>query len=301
MESMQREHAPGRPGFGRRHALGIAGGFVGLLGAAGIAGAQTMPPQDAPAVPATDVLNFALNLEYLEAEYYQRGAFGRSLPPQLTDGQGTPGMVRGGDRVPFITSWVQQFMQEVADDEYDHVRFLRQALGTAAVARPEIDFVGAFTTAMQAAGVIGPGETFDPFANEGNFLLGAFLFEDVGVTAYKGAAPLLDDKGLLEAAAGILAIEAYHAGMIRTALFLRRQGEATIGIATARDTLDGPGNKDAGVVRFNADGAPHSNVVLEDENGLAYSRSPREVLNIVYLGGQAAGGFFPNGVNGAIA
>jgi hypothetical protein len=42
--------------------------------------------------------------------------------------------------------------------------------------------------------VIGRNQQFDPYANEVNFLLAAYVFEDVGVTAYKGAAPIIDNK-----------------------------------------------------------------------------------------------------------
>jgi hypothetical protein len=259
-----------------------------------------------------DVLNFALNLEYLEAEFYLR-AIGQSL----SSGEiGTnPGTVTGGSAVPFTTPEIADYAEEIAQDERAHVNFLRAALGSAAVARPTIDFTNAFAGAGALLGL--PG--FDPFANELFFLHGAFVFEDVGVTAYKGGARLLTNKDYLEAAAGILAVEAYHAGIVRTALYAQRNtivtgtttvGQVVQGISNLRDSVDaesGDGtagdDRDQGIVgSLNAGVTTNANLVPTDANGIAYSRSTSAVLRIVYLGGApgTGGGFFPNALNGKI-
>lgn len=241
-------------------------------------------------------MNFALNLEYLEAEFYQRAVYGQGLADDLVGGVGTPGPVTGGRAVPFSDPVVRGYAQEIADDEREHVAFLRGALGSAAVARPAIDIDSSFTAAAQAAGLIGPGETFDAYANDENFLLAAFIFEDVGVTAYKGAAPLISNKTFLSAAAGILAVEAYHAGIIRTTLFNKGLQAPANSISDARRSLDGPG--DQGIT--SANGAP--NLVPADADGIAFGRTPQEVHNIVYLTPNAvkSGGFFPAGTNGEL-
>ena len=278
-------------------------GRRGLLTAAALsaatlaAGGKALADQAAAgAVGDPEILNFALNLEYLEAEFYLRAATGHGLEAADVGGTGTPGAVNGGHRVPFHTRAFQNYAWEIAKDERAHVRFLRRALGAAGGARPRIDLDRAFTTAARAAGLIGPRQQFDAFANEQNFLLAAFLFEDVGVTAYKGAARLITSKDVLEAAAGILAVEAYHAGEIRTLLYGAGFYAPARAISDARDRLDGGGDKDQGI------GSPDTaNIVPTDNRGLAFSRSTTEVLGIVYLGGSAAGfGFFPNRLNGAI-
>ncbi len=274
----------------RRKFVALAGiGTVGVLGASQI-------PVSAQAPTDVDILNFALNLEYLEAEFYLRAVYGRGLREGDITGTGTLGPVIGGRRVPFTTAAIQQYGAEIARDEEAHVKFLRAAitsLGGQPAARPTIDLQQSFNAAAAAAGL---GSSFDPFANENNFLLGAFIFEDVGVTAYKGAAPLIMNLDVLEAAAGILAVEGYHAGEIRTVLFARGFGPQTVQISDARDALDGPGDRDQGVV---LDG--EANIVPADENSLVFSRTPQQVLDIVYLGGAVNNfGFFPDRMNGTI-
>lgn len=274
-------------GFGT---AAVAAAVAGL-GSPGQARAQVAAaPSDA------DILNFALNLEYLEAEYYLYAANGTGLASTDISGVGTQGNVIGGGAVPFQTPAIQQYAQSIANDELAHVQFLRAALGSAAVARPAIDLVASFTALWTAAGLIQPGQTFNPFANELNFLLGAYVFEDVGVTAYNGAAPLIQSKAYLGAAASILAVEAYHAGSIRTLLSQLNQGPATAAISAVRAAASGAAD-DQGVIWNN-----HANITPTNLNALAFSRTTAQVLNIVYLGGASGNyGFFPQGLNGAIA
>lgn len=282
--------AAGRRAFLRSLGLGAAG--VAALGT----GLVSMPDEAAAALTDADILNFALNLEYLEAEFYLRAVFGRGLETMDVEGIGTLGGVTGGRKVPFATKAVRLYAREIAGDEQAHVRFLRAALGGASVARPAINLKASFTAAARAAGLVGPQDTFDAFANENNFLLAAFIFEDVGVTAYKGAARFIQNKDVLEAAAGILAVEAYHAGEIRTLLFARGFYTQAKAISDLRDAVDGSTDLDQGIGE-----ADRANIVPADKNGLAFSRTPDQVLNIVYLGGQANNnGFFPKKLNGNI-
>ncbi|NJC33240.1 hypothetical protein GGR88_000714 [Sphingomonas jejuensis] len=281
-----------------------AAGSVGLTATAAVAQST---------ISEADVLNFALNLEYLEAQFYYQAAFGQPLPNSSLTGTGTQGAATGGRQVQFTDQSVALYAREIASDERAHVEFLRTALGGSAVSQPRIDIGtdpnGAFSSAARAAGLVGQGQSFDPYASDEAFLLGAFIFEDVGVTAYKGgASALINNKVFLEAAAGILAVEAYHAAIVRTTLYAKGISTsppptldlvgATEAISNARDSLDGADDRDQGVRPIGT----ASNIVPLDGDGLAYTRSPGQVLNIVYLNRASvtAGGFFPNGMNGTI-
>jgi hypothetical protein len=278
----------------RRFALKTAG-MLGIAAALPACASTPVVAAPAPGAPTdADIFNFALNLESLETEYYFRGVRGTGM--DNADAGSNPGAVTGGHIVPWQNEDLRQMLQEVAENELAHVRFYRRVLGGNAVSRPAID-MGGFTAAAKAAGL---GDNFDPFASEMNFLLGGMLMEDVGVTAYKGAAPLISNKTFLEAAAGILGVEAYHMGMTR-ALLYRMGGparDAANAISNARDRLDGPSDLDQGI-EVNG----RANFVPSDADGIAFSRTPQQVLRIVYLTDQAgvsSGGLFPSGMNGTL-
>ena len=137
-----------------------------------------------------EILNYALTLEYLEAEFYNTAL-------------ASPGLLPAGDTTTAI--------QIIAKHENAHVAFLRSAiisLGGTPVAKPTFDF----TAGMGS----GNGPFKGVFSNFELFLNVAQTFEDTGVRAYKGRAPELVQGGdLLTAALRIHSVEARHAAKIR--------------------------------------------------------------------------------------
>ena len=171
-------------------------------------------------------------------------------------------------------------MQRLAVDELGHVRFIRAVLGAAAIARPAINLSTSWTTLAIAAGLIAPGQTFNPFADDISILLAAYVIEDVCVTALAGAARLLTNPDNVEAAAGLLGTEAYQAGAIRTLLSDLGAGVATDAISNLRATLSGKPDDVGTLIPGNA-----YNFVPNDVNSLAFRRTTTQVLNIAYGGG----------------
>jgi Ferritin-like domain len=275
-----------------------------LLGGAALAGLALNRNAFAhAAITDNDILNFALNLEFLEAQFYTLATTGMTIDQaglSTKGGDGTAGgtvTVKANPMVPFTDPLLQQLAAEITMDEQNHVKFLQSALGASAVAQPNIDLMNSFNTLAQAAGL---GASFDPFASETNFLLGAFVFEDVGVTAYQGTAGLISSKAYLDKAVGIHNVEAYHAAAIRTRIFQAGSAaqSASQAIAATRAKLDGTGNDDIGVGVNNG----VATIVNNDANGMTYARTTSQVLSIVYGGGAAGTGgvFFPNAMNGTI-
>lgn len=311
----------------------LAGLFVG--GSALEAKAATASYSDA------DILNFALNLEYLEANFYYQAAFGTTIDKAnaastaagaplitLSGTVGTAGTVSGGSKVPFATIPVASYAIETAVEEGKHVQLLLTTLGSAAVAQPAINIGTSFQTLATAA-KIPSGASFSPYASDAAFLVGAYVFEDVGVTAYHGAASLLTVSANLVTAAGILAVEAYHAGLVRTTINYLDPTGATIGgytnlISALRAALSQAGllgvapsaydsnPDDFGLATFSVSLGSEANVTstritdADATNVVAFARNTTQVLNIVTGGGAvngtvavspAVGVFFPAGMN----
>ena len=250
--------------------------FVKKLGLAGMAGAfvPSLARSQSP-ITDVDIVNFALNLEYLEGEFYSVATTGMTLAQRGYHfyGSGTPGLTTGGAAVPFVSGTdvaTTAVAYELGLDELEHISFLRttlNGLGATPVAKPAIN--------LDALGI--------GFATVSEFLTLARAFEDVGVTAYGGAAPLIQSSSILGYAARILATEAEHAGNIRLQI-------SHYGIPTSQlDSVD--------IIPPPSGAKFFSN----DKNALTVTRTPGQVLYIVYGAANAtSGGFFPSGVNGTI-
>jgi hypothetical protein len=133
---------------------------------------------------AKEVLEFALTLEYLEAEFYNMGLATSGLIP--------------ANRMDMF--------DQIRDHEVAHVKLLEMALGLAPNAKkPNFDFT--------AKGM------FAPFASYDTFVFLSHAFEDLGVRAYKGqATKLINDDAILETALRIHSVEARHAAVVRREL-----------------------------------------------------------------------------------
>jgi len=244
--------------FSRKQALANIG--RGALAGTLIASLGTAPTiAEAKGISDTDILNFALNLEYLEAEFYSYAVNGLNLAAagMKLGGSGTSGPTVGGAKVAMSDAKMLAITQQIAYDETTHVALLRSVLGKDAIAKPAIN--------LEALNL--------GFRSPMEFLTLARAFEDVGVSAYGGAAPLISSKETLATAARILAAEAEHTGAIRTLAFQHN---------VTTPTLDA---KDIAVST--------SSPLSLDKQGLSIVRTPMEVLAIVKP-------FFPNGLNGAI-
>lgn len=137
-----------------------------------------------------DVLNYALTLEYLEATFYQQGNQRGLLSGKSAD-----------------------YLAQVQKDEEAHVQAVSKTikkLGGTPVEKPNVKLDGVF-------------------ASKEKYLSTSFTFENLGVGAYLGAAPFIEDKKVLQAAAGIYGVECRHAAIVANLLGKPAEGGVYMG------------------------------------------------------------------------
>jgi hypothetical protein len=137
------------------------------------------------------------------------------------------GPTTGGSQVE-LTGTTLQVATELASDERKHVVDLRNLIasqGVEQIAKPAINLDALMTG----------------FGSQNEFLFLSRIFEDIGVTAYAGAAPLLTNATNIGYAARILAVEALHAGNIR--LEIAQAGIVTTPPLDSVDILPPPSGK----------------------------------------------------------
>ncbi len=264
----------------RRSFLTRSGLAAGAVGAFGLAGCNegsntgvTVSPTAGTTPSVSDVLNFALNLEYLEATFYLTITTGSGLP--AADMGTSPGAVTGGQaQVSFVDPGVQDLANQLAADELAHVQFLRatmQSLGLTPVDMPAIDLTGL--------------SSGSPVTTDAEFLSLARQLETTGISAYEGAiAYLVSNTTAVTYAAQIHDTEGQHEGV------LRQYCVANGVTSPAVDSGDIPPTATA---IFNTGATTGLNTV----------RNTSQVLMIVYANtasGITSGGFYPNGMNGNI-
>jgi hypothetical protein len=149
--------------------------FFKALAAAGVgatAGSVLLSRKASAQSTDVDIANFALTLEYLEAEFY---------------GLALDAGVLSGDALGVVTNLYDHESQHV-----DAIIGLLEGAGATPVAKPEFIFPE------------------DAFTSQAGILELAATFEPVGVGAYLGAAPLIQSPDILAAAGSIAGVEGEH-------------------------------------------------------------------------------------------
>ncbi len=193
------------------------------------------------------------------------------------------GSTVGGVQVKFDNNdlFSKEVALQIGEDERAHVTLLRTALGAAAVAKPNIN--------LNALGI--------GFGNQNDFLAVARLLEDIGVTAYAGAASLLKTPDIIKTAGRLLAAEAQHAGGVRiqvaalkipqpsltspTFSHRQRQTDATPFHQSKQRAAGNPNCRRSPLSRFRDEVGGHRRRLLSgDERQPYYDFAPATALNL---------------------
>ncbi|KAF2314973.1 hypothetical protein GH714_037398 [Hevea brasiliensis] len=261
-----------------------------------------------------DRLQFALNLEFFEAEFFLFGALGLgldALAPALAGG-GPPPIGAQKAKLDLVS---RQIIEEFGYEEIGHLRAIITTVG--GFPRPQYDlspqnFARVFDRALGYK-LVPP---FNPYLSTVNYLLASYVIPYVGLVGYVGTIPDLANYPTKKLAASLLGVEAGQDAVIRALLYGRAYekvhpynitvAEFTNSISYLRNELAMCGIKDEGLIvplQLGAEQKTETNVLSADANSLSYARTPPEILRIIYGTGSEyePGGFLPKGANGRIA
>ncbi|XP_059310737.1 ferritin-like catalase Nec2 [Lycium ferocissimum] len=251
-------------------------------------------PEKGVAVDKEDIdkMQFPVNLEFLEAEYFLWATYGHGLDvvaPKLAMGGPPPIGARKANLDPLTKNIITEF----ANQEVGHLRALNSTVGV--FPRPLLDlsaknFEKLFDEAFGHK-LIPP---FDPYRDSLSYMLSCYVIPYVGLVGYVGTNPN---------------INGYETKRVKTQFvfpYKHTVAHFTSRISKLRNKLAKCGNKDEGIFvppQLGAENRTISNVLSADFNSLSYKRTPSEILRIVYNSGNEhlPGGFYPNGANGKIA
>jgi hypothetical protein len=281
----------------RRHfmaALGMTGAAAGAGLLSGCSTTTSAVAATGPNLAQTDVLNFILNVKFLQATFYAYVTQGTDLSGAALINSGA---ISGAPaKLTFASQQITDMLNEIYFDEKNHVTTLINLLSSSVAFRPAINLAayGAVTAT--------------------NALAIARLLEDVSVTALAGASTLLSTSDLT-ITSQILATDSFHSGAVR----LTNIQNPTLAAYIKADGLDVPpidlGSAAAAALGPTAAGgmfptAGAATSTASTPPGFVFSRIPTGVfgaLAVLYGGpgapaavGTSSGGFFPNGVSGNI-
>ncbi|KAL5795575.1 hypothetical protein ACOSQ2_000395 [Xanthoceras sorbifolium] len=261
-----------------------------------------------------DRIQLALNLEFLEAEFFLNSALGRGLDliePRFAQGGPPPIGARKANLDPLTNHIIEEFGYQ----EVGHLRAILTTIG--GFPRPLLNLSREnFAMIFDEAVGYKLHPPFDPYADSINYLLASYAIPYVGLVGYVGTIPYLVNYTSQRLVAGLLGVESGQDAVIRTLLYERAHlivapynmtvADFTGKISNLRNELAMCGIKDEGIIvpiELGAENRTESNILSADANSLSYARTPQEILRIVYGTGNESkpGGFFPEGGNGRIA
>ncbi|XP_016901050.2 desiccation-related protein PCC13-62-like [Cucumis melo] len=264
-----------------------------------------------------DMLQFHMNIDYLLCEFFMCSATGKScdqFDPSLAARGPPPFGCRRGNFDPLYRQAIEDFGFIIIG----HLRATARALRGRVIPRPLLNIsreaiARSFVNGAFRCPLTPP---FDPYAAPDQHAIVAQFITYTASLLLNGAIPRIRDRDHLSLVGKLLGMRAGQNAVFRGRLYRRSNAtvvpyEITLAEFTKKtaelvNRQAKCGVKDEGVIvprSLGAENRTEINILAADVNSLMYTRTPQEVLRIVYGSGNESvpGGFFPKGANGRIA